>query len=153
MKMMNSLTLITVLIGGCHTDKINSIGNENLTATFIMADTTKHVNTTFHSGEPFLMAFWLINTTTDTITYFFENVDKSVIFEILRNDTVVAMTSYFGSRLVRQYSILPGDTLQGQWRVTDILAPGSYEANVYFPNFYNVKGVNPVNTIAFSITQ
>ncbi len=92
MKSMSLVALIVVIIGGRDLGNTVSDENGNLNATFTLDDTTGHSATTFHFGEPLLMSFSLINTRMDTITYYFDNCRPSVIFEILKNDTLVAIT-------------------------------------------------------------
>jgi hypothetical protein len=126
--------------------------NSDLTATFILTDTAGHISSTFHSGEPFILSFMLINTKRDTIAYYTGNIHPAVVFDISDSDTTI-IEPCGGSQLILRRYILSGDTLSGQWRVTNILASGSYKANIWVPNLDQVQGVAPVSAISLSIIK
>jgi len=152
--------LVSISIGGCDLLKNKSDGNGNLNATFRLSDTTGRTANTFHSGESFIMSFSLINTTTDTITYYDVVCIPRVNFAILRNDSLLVGSPAGCDNEIGFRYFKPRDTLQGQWQAPNnqwmgqvILTPGSYLAKVVFPDFSKMKGVNPVPTIAFSIIK
>ncbi len=81
---------ISFVLDGCDLLKINPNAAMNLTASFILIDTSGNVKPIIHTGESFGLSFMLINTTSDTITYRRGNTGPAVIFEILKNDSIVA---------------------------------------------------------------
>jgi len=150
---MSLLVLTVLFLGGCGTVENKSNQQTNLTATFELTDTAGDNTTTFQSGEPFLMFFSLTNTGADTIIYYSVGCRPAVIFQVLKNDSVVGTTPAGCDNVITPHFIALHDTLQGQWKVSAILTPGPYQAKVWYPNFDQVKGVNPVPKIPFSIIQ
>ncbi len=140
-------------------DQGTSPGVSILTASFTLTDTSGRGIPQVRSGEDFLMSFSLINTTLDTLTYE-SGYGGPVGFRILQNDSTIATSAdgyAFPEAFLRGY-LAPGDTMRAQWKAPNtparipkvVLAPGTYQAWVGFPNFHEAK-VNPIPTIAFIV--
>lgn len=159
MKLIIIAVFASLGIAGCGLLNSRSKRGEGLTPTFTLADTTGAPNTTFHSGESFLMSFQLINTSPDTIKYYSVFCFPSVIFGIYRNDSLITETPWNCDNALTLDYFNPGDTLQGEWKAPkstngiSALPPGSYVAKVVFPKLSEMNGVNPAPQIGFRITQ
>lgn len=160
MKEIVFVTFVSLTLVGCGLVNSRSVGSHNLIPTFTLTDTTGEPDTTFRSGEPFLMSFQLVNTSSDTIKYYSVYCYPSVMFAIYRNDSIVTESPTSCDNLIMQQYLIPGDTLQGEWKAPETLdsgllnlPPDSYVAKVVFPNFSRMKGVNPVPALGFSIMK
>ena len=158
MKIMSLLALVTVFISGC--DLVNTKSTEKLIPVFTLTDTTGQVSRTFHPGENFVMSYSMINTTSFTLDYY--SSQPPVIFQILRNDSVIASSidGYsFTQDATRRY-LMPDSVLKATWKAPTtppqfpkvILTPGSYEAKVVFIGFNQVK-VESVPGIVISVSR
>gem|GEM_PF-2784206 len=138
----------------------SSITNNNLS--FVLTDTTGYPKSIFSRGEQFNLSFAYINTTADVMTYVKGSSAPSVIFEILKNDSVVA-SSVDGmgfAQVLIGGSLAPNDTLMGQWRAPNtpyqfpkvILSPGSYKARALYPTFGQAAASSHLD-IPFSVVQ
>ncbi len=159
MKTTTMIALISLVLAGCGLLNSKGGGSQNLTATFSLTDTTGKADTTFRSGQQFMMSFLLVNTTPDTIIYYSVFCNPSVIFGIFRNDTEIVGSPAGCDNLIGPNYFKPGDTLRGQWEAPNsyeglvILPPGSYAAKVVFPNLGEIKGVSPVTPLSFSVIK
>lgn len=152
---------ISFVLDGCDLLKINPNAAMNLTASFILIDTSGNVKPIIHTGESFGLSFMLINTTSDTITYRRGNTGPAVIFEILKNDSIVATSvdGYAFAQVVLGGVLPPRDTLSGYWKAPTtpaqypkvILYAGAYEARFLLPPFDNAK-VSVTEQIRFSVS-
>lgn len=106
------------------------------------------------------MTFSIVNTTNDTLAYERANSGPSVIFRILKGDSVVASSvdGYAFLMVVLGGTVVPHDTLRGYWKTPTTpaqnpkvtLYQGSYEAQVLFPRFDMVQ-VDSVTPIPFTV--
>ncbi len=153
------VALISLVLAGCGLLNSKGGGSQSLTATFSLADTTGRADTTFRSGQQFMISFLLVNTTPDTIKYYSVYCDPSVIFGIFRNDSEIVGSPAGCDNLISLNYFKPGDTLRGQWEAPNsydglvFLSPGSYAAKVVFPNLAHWKGVNPIPSLSFSVIK
>jgi len=162
MKFIYFFIITFIFLSGCDILQTKSDNNYNLTASFNLSDTTGQESNTFNSGESFNMSFRLINSTPDTLTYTRGSPAPSVIFQILREDSVEATSvdGYAFLQVVLGGSLAPGDTLKGFWKAPNtpaqypkvILTSGNYQAKVTFPKFNNAN-INQVSPINFSIIK
>jgi len=160
MKTLIVLGLLSIFISSCN--QSTSPSDKILTATFALTDTDGQAISQFHSREEFRLAFSLTNTTNDTLTFYRGNSGPSVIFEIMKDDSIVASSTdgYAFAMVVLGGFVAPGQSLQGVWQAPTtpaqnpkvILNPGSYEVKVLFPNFEQAK-VNPVSAIKFDVVE
>ena len=133
----------------------------DLTASFELTDTAGRAKPIIHSGESFGLSFRLINTTSDTITYRRANTGPVVIFEILRNDSIVAtsVNGYAFAQVVLGGVLAPRDTLYGYWEAPTTpaqypkatLYAGDYDARVLLPPFDNAK-ISAAQQIGFPVS-
>jgi hypothetical protein len=159
MKTIIIFGLIAICINGCN--QSTSPSDKPLTTTFTLTDTSGQTVSQFHSGEEFKLAFTVTNTTKDTLTFYRGSTAPAVIFQIMKNDSVIASSvdGYAFLAVVLGGYVAPGQSLQGEWKAPNtpaqnpkvLLNPGSYQAKVLFPNFNQAK-VNPVSSITFSVS-
>ncbi len=157
MKTLSVAIVACALIMAC--DQGTSPGVTILTASFTLADTAGKGISTIRSGEDFVMSFSLINTTLDTLTYGW-GYGGPVGFRILQNDSAIATSvdGYVFPEVFLHGYLAPGDTMRAQWKAPNtpvriskvVLAPGTYQAWVGFPNFHEAK-VNPIPPITFIV--
>ena len=92
MRKMTLMLLISLLATGCGLLNTKGGSSNGLTTTFTISDTIGRATSTFHSGEPFLLSFVLINNSVDTFTAHFPPMPP-IKFEILRGDSVVVISN------------------------------------------------------------
>lgn len=153
--------LLLLIVSGCGLVDSNSNLKMN-NPSFTITDTTGHSKTTFSPDEHFDLSFAYINTTPFTLTYTRGSSAPPVIFEILKDDSVIASSvdGYSFAQVVLGGHMTPKDTLKGQWQAPNtlyqnpkaILTPGLYQARVLFPSFGQTTASSHLD-IAFSIIQ
>ena len=151
-----------MIANGCGLVDSNSNLKINNNPSFTITDTTGYSKTTFSPGEHFDLSFTYVNTTTDTLTYIRGSSAPPVIFEILKDDIVIASSvdGYSFVQVLLGGHLTPKDTLKGQWQAPNtqyqypkaILTPGLYQAKVIFPTFGQTAASSHLD-IAFSIVQ
>jgi len=161
MRLKLPIFLSLLIVTGCGIVDSNSnlkINNPSFTIT----DTTGFSKTTFSPGEHFDLTFAYINTTKKTLTYVRGSSAPPVIFEILKDDSVIASSvdGYSFAQVILGGYLTPKDTLKGQWQAPNtfyqnplvILTPDLYQARVLFPAFGKTTASSHLD-IAFSIVQ
>jgi hypothetical protein len=158
MKSYILLSLIVIIICSCNQSTVPTDGGGFLMAKFTLADTNGQATTVFHQGQQFQMRFVLINTTSDTLTYY--HGFPTLTFHILQGDSSIASSidGYAVPRIIARSYLAPRGELSGEWRAPNtpaqnprvILLPGSYQAQVSFPSFDNAQ-MNPVPPITLTI--
>ena len=157
--------LISLGAAGCGLVNSKATPPDNLTAGFNLQDTTGQTDTSFQSGQKFVMSFSLINSTDHAITFLVNSIPP-VHFQIWRNDTLIGTSVYAltNSFVSIPDTLAPGDTLQEQCVApTSLLAvpaaqgsldltPGQYQAKVVYPGFSGAQ-VSCVSSIGFTVTQ
>jgi hypothetical protein len=160
MRTMAFMLLISLFAAGCGLVNSKAGGDDSVTASFSLTDTTGRADTTFAPGQSFYMTFLLVNTTPNTVTY--TTVDVPPInFEILEGDSVIGRNVFAVSYIANPLPIkfLPGDTLSGSCEAPKyilgaggaqvVLLPGSYVAKAIFPQ---ISGANVAGTSAAAFT-
>lgn len=133
-----------------------------LAISFTLTDTTGTVISQTRTGQNFVLSFSLVNTTPDTLTYGWANTDSAVVFRILRDgsERASSVDGYIFEEYDRHASLPPRDTLRARWLAPTtpaqhakvVLAPGTYQARVDAPYFYNIK-VDPIPDITFDVVS
>lgn len=161
MKQFPPFAIVAAIIAGCGLMAPGTSRTYNLTANFLISDTTGRAATHFVSGESFDMSFSMVNNTGDTLVYY-GSPQPPVVFRILKNGSVVATSidGYAFPQVVVGRALLPGDTLKGYWRAPTtpaqtppvVLSPGTYQAEVAFPEFKD-KTLSPIAPIPLVIEK
>jgi hypothetical protein len=114
----------------------------------------------FRSDDNFVITFSIQNTTEHALTFYRGDASPSVIFRIIRSDSIIA-TSIDGYVFIQVPLIGrldPGNSLQGIWRAPTtpaqfpkiVLSPGSYRVQVSYPRFAEVE-IKQVSALRFTI--
>jgi len=140
--------LFFLLSIGCNHNPV-STNNIYSNPSFTITNTRGVSSTIFTMGEQFNMSFQFINSYNYTLNYFRGSTEPPVVFEILKNDNIIATSvdGYAFAQIVIGGSLAPGDTLKNQWTAPNtinqipkvILTPGSYQAKVLYPSFGQSK--------------
>jgi len=164
MKTITSILIASLVAAGCGLLNSKAGGTGNVTATFILTDTTGRVDTTFAPGQHFYITFLLVNTSGETVTYTSRDLPM-INFEILQGDSIIGATVYAISNIANPppVKLLPGDTLRGECEapadfttispqntlVHITIGAGSYIAKATYPPISgaNVKGASSAGFI------
>ncbi len=116
MKLITFVALITFFIGSC--SQSTTPTNIVLQATFTLTDTLGQTVSQFHPGEEFLLSFILTNTSSDTMTYYRGSTAPPVLFQILKDDSVIASSTdgYDFMMVVLRGNLASGKRLQEYWK-------------------------------------
>ena len=159
MKTLPLIAIIVISLYGCNQENTNVPQTAAVVPVYSITDIFGMAKTTFHSGEPFVLSFSVTNTTVDTLTYYM--IIPMVAFRIFGNDTIVT-SSYYGCTepniAVGKGWLARGQSIKFSWKAPTspcdtqnlVLTPGSYQAQVSFPAFQQVK-VNPVSAINITV--
>jgi len=123
-----------------------------LAAVFTTRDTLQHQASIFRSGETFYLYLYLKNKTLDTLTYTNIEADPRVSY-VLSNDTVSYLFPGYGSWLLVQQNILPGDSLVKSWPVTQSLSIGIWYVTLRYPSMNDTNAVKLPSVLAFTIVN
>lgn len=159
-KIISYLILIIVFLTGCNFLGSGNHSKNTIYATFLMTNTAGEATKVFHSGESFDLSFSMKNTTEDTLTYSWTY--PMISFEILGSDSTVSYsydgcaTPAFGGTA----KWAPGKSITGSWKAPTpicmqdegVLVPGTYLAEVNFPDVKNMK-VIVSSPIKFTVIQ
>ena len=167
MRKITLMLLLSLFATGCGIVNTEVGSANSLTTTFTISDTTGKATSTFHSGEPFLLSFALINNSGNTFTAHFPPMPP-FRFEILQGNSVLVYSNpkptdsiiAFPNSIIEAMFLEPHETVHAQWRapITPnensgiVLAPGSYTAEVSFPS-YGEAILDTVQYISFSVGQ
>ena len=161
MKPLTVIAIIVIWVTGCNSDHTNSTHIPTLVPIYSITDTSGNADTTFHSGEQFILSFSVTNTTGDTLIL---NLGwPAVAFRIFGNDSMVS-SSDFNCPIPLIASgkgwLAPGQSIKDSWKGPTspcdtqqvVLTPGFYQAKVTFPTILNVK-MKPVSVINISVVR
>jgi len=160
MKKINFFALFSFIICACSQSTFPS--NQDLETTFALTDTLGQTASQFHRGEEFRLSYILTNNTKDTLTYYRGNSGPSIIFQIQKNDSVIASSvdGYAFAMIAFTSQLAPGHSLKEDWIAPTtpvqypkvVLDPGQYRAMVSYPNFKQAK-VDTVFPILFTVFE
>ena len=158
MKFMKFYLFLAFCIVAC--DQSTSPDDIVLEATFALTDTLGKTTSQFHSGDNFYLSFFLTNTSKDTLTYYRGSSAPSILFQILKDDSVVASSTdgYAFLMVVTRGSLAPGQKLDSDWKAPTtpaqyprvILQPGQYKSVVFSPDFNEAK-MEKASPISFEV--
>lgn len=161
MKEIAFFILTAFVINNC-TQSTSPPSDIILNGTFSLMDTTGQSSTQFSSGEEFRLIYSLTNNSKDTLTYYRGNSGPAIIFEIQKNDNVVASSvdGYAFEAIAFKNHLAPGKSLSGNWLAPTtpaqypkaVLGPGQYKATVSYPIFQEAK-VDTVSPIYFTVIE
>ena len=165
MKSIIFVLLVSLAAAGCGLVNSKATATDNLTASFTLQGPTGQTDTTFQSGQQFIMSFSLTNSTGHPITDLSSSI-PAVHFQIWKNDSLIGMSVYAMSNAFVSIpdTLAPGATLQEQCQAPTSLraaAPaqgnlslpaGQYEAMVVYPGFTGAQ-VNCASSLVFTVTQ
>ena len=131
-----------------------------LRATFTLTDTLGQTVSQLHSGENFYLSFFLTNTSNDTLTYYRGSSAPPILFQIVKDDSVVASSAdgYAFLMFVSQGRLAPEQKLDYDWKAPTtppqypkvVLEPGYYKAAVLHPDF-NEARTEKISPISFEL--